>query len=190
MSGSDRVNRWYFGGIAGSLAVTFTHPLDLLKVHLQTQKDTKVSMPRLAMNILKTDGIAGYYSGLTASIMRQMTYTIARFGVYETAKMHMPPGSNNSFAQKIGLAAFAGACGGLVGSPADMINVRMQNDVKLPFEQRRHYKNAIDGVYRVAKEEGVRKLFNGGYTCLTHSLLNCICLGSMAIVRAMLMTVG
>lgn len=26
---------------------------------------------------------------------------------------------------------------GLVGTPADMINVRMQNDIKLPAEQRR-----------------------------------------------------
>lgn len=47
--------------------------------------------------------------------MRQMTYTITRFGAYETAKKNMPAGSNNSFAQKVMLAGFAGAAGGLVG---------------------------------------------------------------------------
>lgn len=47
-------------------------------------------------------------------VMRQMTYTITRFGAYETLKKQMPPGSNNSFVQKCALAAFAGACGGLV----------------------------------------------------------------------------
>merc|ERR1712193_387325 len=29
------------------------------------------------------------------------------------------------------------------------------------FEQRRNYKHAIDGLIRVGKEEGVKKLFNG-----------------------------
>ena len=37
------------------------------------------------------------------------------------------------------MAAFAGGCGGFLGTPGDMINVRMQNDIKLPPEQRRKY---------------------------------------------------
>ncbi|XP_008471495.1 mitochondrial dicarboxylate carrier-like, partial [Diaphorina citri] len=49
--------------------------------------------------------------------------------------------------------------GGLVGTPADMVNVRMQNDVKLPPEQRRNYKHAIDGMIRVYKEEGFKRLY-------------------------------
>jgi dicarboxylate transporter 10 len=37
----------------------------------------------------------------------------------------------------MGLAGLAGAVGGFVGTPGDMVNVRMQNDIKLPKEQRR-----------------------------------------------------
>jgi hypothetical protein len=37
------------------------------------------------------------------------------------------------------LLVFVGFCGGIVGTPADMINVRMQNDMKLPVDQRRKY---------------------------------------------------
>lgn len=33
-----RYERWYFGGLAGVLAVFCTHPLDTLKVQLQTQQ--------------------------------------------------------------------------------------------------------------------------------------------------------
>jgi len=47
------------------------------------------------------------------------------------------PGEELSFAKKVGLASLAGACGGFVGTPGDLINVRMQNDIKLPTEQRR-----------------------------------------------------
>lgn len=47
--------------------------------------------------------------------------------------------------------------------------------MKLAPELRRNYKHAIDGVYRIATEEGVRSLFNGV---------------SMAVGRAVLMTIG
>ena len=43
------------------------------------------------------------------------------------------------FYQKALIAGISGACGGFVGTPADMINVRMQNDVKLKPEARRKY---------------------------------------------------
>lgn len=65
--------------------------------------------------------------------------------------------------------------GGIAGSPADLINVRMQNDIKLPEAERRKYKHAIDGFFRIIREEGAAKLFNG---C------------TMATARGILMTIG
>lgn len=35
------------------------------------------------------------------------------------------------FFQKVFLAGFSGALGGFVGTPGDLVNVRMQNDVKV-----------------------------------------------------------
>lgn len=49
------------------------------------------------------------------------------------------PDENIPFYKTVLLASAAGAAGGFVGTPADMINVRMQNDVKLPLEKRRKY---------------------------------------------------
>ncbi len=48
-----------------------------------------------------------------------------------------------------------------IGAPADVVNVRMQNDCKLPMEQRRNYKHAFNGLIRIYHEEGPRTLFNG-----------------------------
>lgn len=62
-----------------------------------------------------------------------------------------------------------------MGSPADLINVRMQNDIKLAVEKRRNYKNALDGVIQIYYKEGFRQLFNG---C------------TMAVLRAVFMTIG
>lgn len=48
-----------------------------------------------------------------------------------------PSGESIPFFHRVGLASLAGAAGGFIGTPADMINVRMQNDIKLPPDQRR-----------------------------------------------------
>lgn len=58
--------------------------------------------------------------------------------ILQVAKQTIAPhGEAISFAERVGIAAAAGAAGGLVGTPADMVNVRMQNDIKLPPESRR-----------------------------------------------------
>ena len=58
------------------------------------------------------------------------------------------------------MAGVSGGIGGIVGAPADMVNVRMQNDIKLPKDSadRRNYKHAIDGLIRVMREEGLTKV--------------------------------
>lgn len=67
-------------------------------------------------------------------MLRQLTYATTRFGIYEIGKKHI---NTESFSGKIVLAGLAGAIGGAVGTPADMINIRMENDVRLPPETRR-----------------------------------------------------
>lgn len=171
----SRVGKWYFGGLASAGAACCTHPLDLIKVHLQTQQGGKVSVAQMSVKLFRSDGFLAFYNGLSASLLRQLTYSTTRIGMYETLKKQFPQDQALPFYQKAFLAGVAGACGGLVGTPGDLINVRMQNDVKLPPAERRNYKHAIDGVFRIAKEEGVARLFNGA---------------TMATCRAILMTIG
>jgi len=55
-----------------------------------------------------------------------MTYSMTRFAIYETVKKNLePPGAPSMpFYQKVLLGGVSGCIGGLVGTPADMINVR------------------------------------------------------------------
>jgi dicarboxylate transporter 10 len=55
----------------------------------------------------------------------------------------------------------SGFLGGIAGNPADVLNVRMQHDAALPEDKRRNYKNAIDGLIRMTREEGWKSLFRG-----------------------------
>ena len=133
----------------------------------------------MAVKVIRDDGFLTLYNGLSASCLRQATYTTTRFGIYGVIKA-LKTDSNLSFFEKVSLAAFSGAIGAFVGelflleifkiniflfyklgAPADLVNVRMQNDCKLPREQRRNYNHAIDGLVRICREEGPKKLFNG-----------------------------
>lgn len=146
-------------------------------MHLQTQQEVKLRMTGMALRVVRTDGILALYSGLSASLCRQMTYSLTRFAIYETVRDRVAKGSQGPlpFHQKVLLGSISGLAGGFVGTPADLVNVRMQNDVKLPQGQRRNYAHALDGLYRVAREEGLRRLFSGA---------------TMASSRGALVTVG
>ncbi|KAH9506385.1 hypothetical protein DERF_011123 [Dermatophagoides farinae] len=175
------LSRWYFGGLASAGAACCTHPLDLIKVHFQTASTNitagqRPTMMSTTVRIVKTEGLLALYNGLTASLLRQLTYSTTRFGIYEVAKQQISPdGSPIPLYQRIFLAGISGAAGGLVGTPADMINVRMQNDIKMPAKDRRNYRNAIDGLIKVYRNEGAMTLFNGA---------------SMATSRAIMMSIG
>ncbi|NXX48535.1 DIC protein, partial [Tricholaema leucomelas] len=142
-----------------------------------TQQEVKMRMMGMAMRVIRTDGFLALYNGLSASLCRQMTYSLTRFAIYETARDRLGQGTQGPppFYQKVLLGAVGGFTGGFVGTPADMVNVRMQNDVKQPPALRRNYSHALDGMYRVLREEGLKKLFSGA---------------TMASSRGALVTVG
>lgn len=173
-----KTHRWYFGGLASAGAAAFTHPLDLLKVHLQTQQVVSKGVVAMAIQVVKTQGVLALYNGLTASLGRQITYSTVRFGVYDILRPRLEArnqAGNLPFHQKVLLGAFGGLCGGVVGSPFDVINVRMQNDAKLPLKQQRQYRHVFHGFKRVIVEEGLLNLWRGV---------------SLNICRAILMTLS
>uniref|UniRef100_A0A3P9A3S4 Mitochondrial dicarboxylate carrier n=1 Tax=Esox lucius TaxID=8010 RepID=A0A3P9A3S4_ESOLU len=160
-----RMSRWYFGGLASCGAACCTHPLDLVKVHLQTQQKGRLGMVGMASHVVRTDGVLALYNGLSASLCRQMSYSLTRFAIYETVRDML--GSSNQgnpmpFYQKVLLGAFGGFTGGFIGTP--LVNPHTSL-----------YRHAVDGLFRVFREEGVRKLFSGA---------------TMASSRGALVTVG
>lgn len=155
---------WY-GGAASSVACIFTHPLDLAKVRLQTANLPHQNMLSVSFQIVREKGVSGLYAGLSASLLRQSTYSTARFGVYESLKDHYAPTSPFIL---LGFSMVSGLIGGLVGNPADVVNIRMQNDTS---SRNPRYRNAIDGLYKIVKNEGVKSLFSGLGPNLTRGVL-------------------
>lgn len=154
---------FWFGGSASCFAAAVTHPLDLVKVRLQTRTpDGPRGMFTTFVHVVRNDGFLGLYSGLSASLLRQLTYSTTRFAVYEELKRNFTTtASAPSVPTLIAMASASGFLGGVAGNPADVINVRMQHDAALPAQNRRNYKHAVDGLIRMTREEGWRTLFRG-----------------------------
>lgn len=61
-------------------ATCFVQPFDLIKNRMQIS-GTKTSTINVMSSILKNEGMLALYSGLSAGLLRQGTYTTTRLGV-------------------------------------------------------------------------------------------------------------
>lgn len=172
MDGKPRTSpksvKFLFGGLAGMGATVFVQPLDLVKNRMQLSgegaktREYKTSFHALT-SILKAEGLRGIYTGLSAGLLRQATYTTTRLGIYTvlferlTGADGTPPG----FLLKALIGMTAGATGAFVGTPAEVALIRMTADGRLPADQRRGYKNVFNALIRIAREEGVPTLWRG-----------------------------
>lgn len=185
---AKRHSRWIFGGFAGSVSVVATYPLDVLKVLLQTHTHTeKESAMTLIRKVVKKGGYLVFYKGLWMAICKQYTFNLTRFGIYVLGDKYI----SNTFTHKVYLSGFAGFIGGIASSPSEMVTLRIQNDVKLPRKRRRNYKNTIDGVTRIYKEEGYRVLLKSApLSALRGSLMSIGQIGCYEQTKCLLLDYG
>uniref|UniRef100_A0A8C4S1M2 Mitochondrial 2-oxoglutarate/malate carrier protein n=1 Tax=Erpetoichthys calabaricus TaxID=27687 RepID=A0A8C4S1M2_ERPCA len=141
-------------------ATVFVQPLDLVKNRMQLSgegvktREYKTSFHAVA-SILRKEGIRGIYTGLSAGLLRQATYTTTRLGIYTILfeKMTSADGKPPSFIMKALIGMTAGATGAFVGTPAEVALIRMTSDGRLPPEQRRGYSNVFNALFRITREE-------------------------------------
>ncbi len=160
--------KFAMGGMAGMSATLFVQPLDLIKNRMQLSGEGgKAKMYNnsfhAATTIIKNEGVAGIYAGLSAGLLRQATYTTARMGIYNSLFDHLSDNNTKpmSFFQKAGLGIFSGGVAAFIGTPTEVALIRLSTDGNLPVSERRGYKNAFDAIFRIAKEEKVTALWKG-----------------------------
>ncbi|KAG8849342.1 Mitochondrial dicarboxylate transporter [Tulasnella sp. 330] len=159
----------YLGGIAASIAASITHPLDLTKVRLQASGDS--GMIQSLRKTVRTAGVRGLFDGVSATLFRQMTYSMCRFWAYDESKKILKAGPNSPAWKLATAGAMAGSIAGVVGNPGEILMVRMQGDFAKAPEKRLNYKNCFDGLFRMIREEGVSSLTRGIYPNVIRSML-------------------
>ncbi|KAE8620474.1 hypothetical protein XENTR_v10010267 [Xenopus tropicalis] len=165
---SPKAVKFLFGGLAGMGATVFVQPLDLVKNRMQLSgegaktKEYKTSFHAVG-SILRNEGLRGIYTGLSAGLLRQATYTTTRLGIYTILfeKFTKADGTPPNFLMKAAIGMTAGATGAFVGTPAEVALIRMTADGRMPVDQRRGYTNVFNALVRMSREEGITTLWRG-----------------------------
>ncbi|KAJ3724253.1 mitochondrial carrier domain-containing protein [Lentinula guzmanii] len=183
---------FWLGGVAASMAASCTHPLDLTKVRMQTIKAGPGIKPPSMFFVLRKSivqqGLRGIYTGLTASLLRQMSYSLVRIGAYEEMKRWLSQNGKPSSMQLLAAACLAGGLGGIAGNPADILLVRMTSDVIKPQEHRFNYSNALSGLANLAEQEGIKGMARGlGTNVARAMLMNASQVGSYDLFKSALL---
>jgi len=137
-----------------------------------------------AQSIIQKEGIAkGLYAGIGAAYLRQWLYGSCRIGIYayllEQAQMkNVALGlakTDIAFGKKLLMGMTSGGIGSFIGTPSELALVRLTADSKLPPTERRNYKNVVDCVVRIAKEEGIVNLWRGATVTVMRAMVLSAC---------------
>mmetsp|Transcript_7017 Transcript_7017/g.17304 ORF Transcript_7017/g.17304 Transcript_7017/m.17304 type:complete len:368 (+) Transcript_7017:293-1396(+) len=175
--------RMVLSATAGMGAAIFCHPLDVIRVQMQTfgYKSTVDA----ATSIYQRSGLVnGLYSGISAAFLRQWLYGSVRMGLYSyllekqqllNLSQNNKPKNDISFQAKLGMGSISGAIGSFVGTPSEVALVRMSADSKLPVGERRNYTSVQNCLSRIANEEGLAALWRGATPTVARATLLSAC---------------
>jgi solute carrier family 25 oxoglutarate transporter 11 len=168
------------GGLAGMTATTVIQPVDMVKVRLQLAGEGVKTGPKptpvtVFKDIIASGKVLDLYTGLSAGILRQAVYTTARLGFFDTfmKRLTVRAKENNTtigFKERAGAGLTAGGLAAVVGNPADLALIRMQSDGLKPVAQRANYTSVVDALTRIAKNEGVTRLWAGCYPTVVRAM--------------------
>lgn len=136
-------------------------PGELLKQRLQMGQIASVrqGIPQ----ILKSEGILGFYAGYSGVCLRDIPYTMMELGIYDNLKDMIVQFKNRNAAEgekrpggqmeELLAAAISGGFTGFLTAPLDNIKTKLMVDVG--------YTGFFDCLFKTAKNNGVPSLFAG-----------------------------
>jgi len=111
----------------------YVHPIETAMVQQQlVPTGQKIPpLPSMLGKMVRTEGISGWYRGITASLLREMVYSSLRFGLYEPfrdafAKMGPTDSSSYRVISRITAGFTAGGMAAAIATPTELLKVRAQ----------------------------------------------------------------
>ncbi|ORY49915.1 mitochondrial carrier [Rhizoclosmatium globosum] len=177
------------GGLANLVPSVLTNPFDAIKIRIQTQPEPVAGQERMykslahaASRILKEEGWKGLIMpGMTATCLRELSYSSLRFGLYQPVKSSIhklflndsstAAKGSEPFAIKV-LAAGSIACiGSSLANPTDLVKIRLQREygciengiytTGLNKGLAPSYKNTFHAFYKIVQTEKFWGLYSG-----------------------------
>ncbi|KAJ2082062.1 mitochondrial FAD carrier protein flx1 [Coemansia sp. RSA 988] len=160
-------------GVGGAVVSTAAfHPLDLVKIRLQVDtashnEATLGRAVRAAQHVVRSDGFTGLYRGLAANLAGNSVSWGLYFAWYTWIKNQMAGGqiaetvsgvSTLSAGQHLMAGAVAGALTQCIANPLWVVKTRVCTTSR---SEPGAYRGLIDGLTRLAAQEGLRGLYKG-----------------------------
>lgn len=153
------------GWISGAVGLVVGHPLDTVKVRLQTQAVYRGIFDCVAKTY-KHEGFRGFFKGMSFPVVSVAISNAVTFGSYTNALDYLTrSGHNNSDQSKqssLTTVFVAGCFSGItqlfVSAPIDLVKVRLQNQTKSGGNK---YRGPIHCIAVILREDGVKGLFRG-----------------------------
>lgn len=150
-------------GLGNVLSATVTNPFDVIKIRQQLLFDrSRANFISVTRGMLANEGVVGLWAGVTASCLREGTYSTIRMGGYEPCKRMIGTViPETTFANKLAAGVVSGAVGAALSTPTDLMKVRMQA-ARGP-SNRPPYRTTFHGFAEVYSSGGLKALWRGVY---------------------------
>ncbi|UJR25584.1 hypothetical protein I4U23_006928 [Adineta vaga] len=169
------------GGCAGASQVTFTNPLEIVKIRLQVAGELQSVRRPAASEVVRELGLRGLYKGARACFLRDIPFSAIYFPAYAHTKKRFADEHGYNDPKSLfmsGLLAGIPAAG--LCTPADVVKTRLQVQAR---KGQTKYNGLIDAFKKIYIEEGWTAFWKGtgarmfrsspqfGFTLLTYELL-------------------
>lgn len=129
------------GGLAGLCQIIITTPMELLKIQMQDagrvaaqaklagKTVPKTTATKIALKLFKEKGIIGLYKGISATMLRDVSFSVVYFPLFATLNDLGPRNSDNTgavFWWSFISGCSAGSLAALAVNPLDVIKTRLQ----------------------------------------------------------------
>lgn len=158
---------------AGFVSATLTNPIWFVKTRLQLDSNTKLTVTECVKRIYESQGIRGFYKGITASYFG-ISETVIHFVIYEALKKKLNelrdtrPSDNKTsrdFLEFMAAGATSKTIASIVAYPHEVARTRLR-------EEGNKYHSFWQTIYTVWKEEGKAGLYRGLGTQLVRQIPN------------------
>jgi solute carrier family 25, member 33/36 len=158
------------GGAAGTVASCITNPLEVIKTRLQASaSSTATTIPArlgplyIARQIMRADGIPGFFRGLPPTLVGIIPSRSAYFYAYSRCKSFLDAkcGLSSGSPPNALISGFvAGVVGNTITNPIWMIRTRMQLEADAAVGQVA-YKGYLDVIGTIFRQDGIKGFYRG-----------------------------
>ncbi|KAL7705625.1 mitochondrial carrier protein (MCP12) [Lotmaria passim] len=174
------LDRALAGGSAGAFASFLSSPVEVCLV-LQTTSKEKMSVPQTVKCIWSNSGLKGFWSGIGALASRAALVGVSQVAVHDQVltmlrkrNVKRPSPLNDNIVVNIA-SVITALFYSIITMPVEVARVRMSAEAKLPAGVEKKYRNVVQCIGLIAKEEGVLAMYEAFFPyfcrCAMHTIL-------------------